>query len=378
VTVPPTPAVASFPVTAGKLQVPAATAEIRLERLADPGRPHEPDATKPGYNPYIVVDVADLTVVDRHAIPPAHPAPHQVSTRSGWTRQFVPAPVNPPAAPGMTAQWNGAPEWLVWPDRPLVGITELLLVPGFAQDSYRPLPADDPAAAGLFKNYLPPVQGSYLPDLRLLEAVRVPSRFAGVRLSFATPAESPARSALESIGVYESLRYTNQIDLAREPGLVNVNTIASDALWKGVVQGGLAAVAPPPAPPAVRDRATADFATTPAETMADILAILGGNAASPPYENTGSEIPDVAENPWHRLHTATRLANTATNRSHVFGIWLTVRMVERVGGPNGQRDPETATYSRMFVIYDRSQPVAYEPGKDHNAADGILLKRVLP
>ena len=377
VKVPSSPDVESFPVESGPLQLPAGTTEVRLERLADPARAHESDDTKPDYNPYIVVDVADdIIVVDRLLLPTnPNPAPHQVSTRSGWPRLFVPMPVNGNAAPEMTAEWNGNPEWLVWPDRPLVGITELLLVPGFAQGSYKPLPADDPDAAGLFANYLPPVRASYLPDLRLLEAVRVPSRFAGSRLSFATANEAAARSSLESIGVYEGIRHTNQIDLAREPGLVNVNTISSDALWKGVVQAGLGGVGQQPQVP---NRTSTNFAATPAETMADVLAIEGGNAGKPAYEDVAGDIPDAAMNPWHRLHTATRLANTATNRSHVFGIWLTVRTVEKVGGSNGQPDLDTVKYSRMFVIYDRSKPVAYEPGRDHNVADGILLKRVLP
>jgi hypothetical protein len=32
---------------------------------------------------------------------------------------------------------------------------------------------------------------------------------------------------------------------------------------------------------------------------------------------------------------------------------------------------------RAFYIYDRSIPVAFERGKDHNIADGILLKRFI-
>jgi len=95
-------------------------------------------------------------------------------------------------------------------------------------------------------------------------------------------------------------------------------------------------------------------------------------------------IADADTNPWHRITTATRLANMATIRSHVFGIWITVRTIDYsyILDISGNRvfraDPDTVRYSRMFVIYDRSKPVAYEPGKDHNVADGILLKRVLP
>ncbi len=369
VTVPAAPEIESFLVDSGPLQVAMGTEEVRLERLADPAKAHEPDDTKPTYNPYLVVDVADIVVVDRNAVPPASPAPHQVRTRTGWARNFVPKQPAGNAPPEMTADWNGNPEWLVWPDRPLVGITELLLVPGFAADSYRPLPDDDPKAAGLFEKYLPPVQNTYLPDPSLLEVVRVPSRFTGTRHSYQ---DAAARSSLESAGVYEAIRSTNQIDLAREPGLVNVNTIASDAVWKGVVQAGIGGVGQQPKIPG---RSAADFATTPAETMGEVLALQAGTAALSPYEDVVQDIPDADKNPWHRLYTTTRLSNLATQRSHVFGIWITVRTVEYI---QGQPDPDTVRHSRMFVIYDRSKPVAYEPGRNHNVADGILLKRVLP
>lgn len=378
ITVPASPEVESFRVDSGALLVPAGTTEIRLERLANPGLAHEPDEERPTYNPYIVVDVAAVTVVDRNALPPATPAPHQVSTRDGWASRFVPREVSGNAPPEMTARWDGNPAWLVWPDRPLVGITELLFVPGFAPNSYKPQPSTEPNAAGLLRNYLPPERNLYLPDPRILEVVRVPSRFAGTRLSFATADDLDARSALEIIGVYETLRPTNQIDLAREPGLVNLNTISSDAVWKAVVQGGLGGGGQAGQPQGVKDRGTADFTATPAETMGDLLSLRGGNASDPPYEDIAAEISDVSLNPWHRLHTATRLANTATNRSHVFGIWLTVRTVEKVGGVNGPSDLDTVKYSRMFVIYDRSKPVGFEPGRNHNVANGVLLKRVLP
>jgi hypothetical protein len=32
---------------------------------------------------------------------------------------------------------------------------------------------------------------------------------------------------------------------------------------------------------------------------------------------------------------------------------------------------------RAFYIYDRSIPVGFERGKDHNFADGLLLKRFI-
>lgn len=75
-------------------------------------------------------------------------------------------------------------------------------------------------------------------------------------------------------------------------------------------------------------------------------------------------------NPLHEIYTATRLANTATTRSHVFGIWITVR--ERVDD-----DPDSVKLHRAFYIVDRSIPVAHEPGKDHNVWDCVLLRRII-
>jgi len=58
-------------------------------------------------------------------------------------------------------------------------------------------------------------------------------------------------------------------------------------------------------------------------------------------------------------------------------VWITLRTMERTPPPSPVSDPDTVQYHRMFFIYDRSKPVAFEPGRDHNVRDGILLKRVL-
>jgi hypothetical protein len=75
-------------------------------------------------------------------------------------------------------------------------------------------------------------------------------------------------------------------------------------------------------------------------------------------------------NPAHHIYTATRLANTATVRSNVFGVWITVR--ESVAN-----DPDSIKLHRAFYIFDRSIPVAFEPGKDHNVWDAVLLRRMI-
>jgi hypothetical protein len=75
-------------------------------------------------------------------------------------------------------------------------------------------------------------------------------------------------------------------------------------------------------------------------------------------------------NPLHEIYTATRLANTVTTRSNVFAIWVTVR--ESIAG-----DPDSVKLHRGFYIVDRSIPVAYDPGKDHNVWDCVVLRRII-
>jgi hypothetical protein len=76
-------------------------------------------------------------------------------------------------------------------------------------------------------------------------------------------------------------------------------------------------------------------------------------------------------NPFFAYAQAIRLANTATIRSQVFAVWITVRITD--DSPNA---PSPVT-KRMFAIIDRSIPVGYAPGQDLNVRDTIRLKRYL-
>ena len=74
------------------------------------------------------------------------------------------------------------------------------------------------------------------------------------------------------------------------------------------------------------------------------------------------------------------LANTATTRSHLFGVWITLREGVAPGGSNralGPTDPDAVRYHRAFYVIDRSIPVAHEPGRDHNVWDAVLLRRII-
>jgi hypothetical protein len=92
-----------------------------------------------------------------------------------------------------------------------------------------------------------------------------------------------------------------------------------------------------------------------------------------------------------------RLANTTTTRSSVFSIWITVgkfevdeqgRLLSRVvpGAvfPEKQRelielgsDSGQTERGRGFFMIDRSIPVGYEPGKNHNLENLILVESII-
>ena len=91
--------------------------------------------------------------------------------------------------------------------------------------------------------------------------------------------------------------------------------------------------------------------------------------------------PAIDLNPSQAIYTANRLANTTTTKSHLFGVWITLREAmapaPAAGQPAVPADPDGVRYHRAFYIIDRSIPVAHEPGRDHNVWDAVLLRRIV-
>ena len=78
---------------------------------------------------------------------------------------------------------------------------------------------------------------------------------------------------------------------------------------------------------------------------------------------------------YFRYQTMRQLSNVTTTRSHVFGVWITIAYMD---GPSPTAaEVQPIARNRAFYIFDRSIPVAYEQGKDHNVRDAILVRRII-
>ena len=94
-------------------------------------------------------------------------------------------------------------------------------------------------------------------------------------------------------------------------------------------------------------------------------------------------------NPYFRYQAQMKIANLFTSQSNVYAIWLTVGHFEleptfvnpahpeglRLGREVGSERGEIKRH-RAFFIVDRSIPVAFEAGENHNVDRCVLLRRV--
>lgn len=109
-----------------------------------------------------------------------------------------------------------------------------------------------------------------------------------------------------------------------------------------------------------------------------------------PNDSGSGQIPQLGNPAYlHRNRTPTfryqgmsRLANMTTTHSNVYAIWITVGYfeVDRATGQLGQEagsDTGEIERHRAFYIFDRSVPVAYERGENHNVDRGLLIRRFI-
>lgn len=319
---------------------------------------------------YVVVDRMPFTVSQTTMAPPCEIAVSRRRTNGDnafWeiVPNHPPAAVlsvpdtPPPSVPG--ALTGGDTAWFVWPNRPFTSAAELLLVPqGNCETMLESYQKPDPAR---WETPLSDaVRGLFF------DCVHVPTRFSGIHLT-----TTDSKSA--DTGIYPVTTPVNQFSSYREPGRVNLNTITSEEVWNAVVAGPLAT---PVVSGTTAGLGMASSSNEVVKTTLEALSLqVSGTAVrpdpdpGPPAPSEGSTpIDGVNENPLHAIYTATRLANTVTTRSNVFAVWITLR--EQVAG-----DPDSVRYHRGFYIVDRSIPVGFEAGKDHNVWDCVRLRRII-
>ena len=308
-----------------------------------------------------------------------------------------------------------------WLNRPFNSPVELFLIP-------------DDAPGDLLANYRTLLTSSAthdVPNPLLLETVTVPTLFAGVHDSWADSSDLLRNQT----GIDSAITPVNQLSSYREPGRVNLNTVTNDQTWDAVVAGPLRVedvnrdgvvssaesvdgtdhdphpvkerldpgrsrrpnIVPPdpPYPPYSRTaRTPANFvawlderstpatphAAAPATSTRSLLSLSAAPGNLHLDEDDADDADDEDDdmwhavdtslNPQHKIYTASRLANTATVRSNLFAVWVTLR--ESISG-----DADSVKYHRAFYIIDRSIPVGFQAGQDHNVKDTIRLRRII-
>lgn len=372
---------------------PMTSGTVYLERLADPtasgsgslpqtAAPLAPGPLEPRY---VVVDSAVVQVQDVGEDGLVTTRRTLSGTGAFWqaprpgARQMAIEPLSISSAESAVDR----PWYLPWPNRPFASAGELLMVPqGSAEDmlKYYERPA---ITSGKYNVAHMPVPADVL-----FEAVHVPTRFSGIHVSTGTGSASMA--ALNHGGIFPEVAPVFQFSSYREPGRVNINTITGSAVWNAVVGGG---ARQPPQQMTVNgataiDPLSAGFSASPAKSLLQILSLSGTATVSGTnafvramdVKNvllTGSSVFEagplpvasgtslaLGRSPLHLLSAATRLASTATTRSNLFAIWVTLR--ESI--PN---DPDSVRYRRAFYVVDRSIPVGFDPGEDLDG-DGVL------
>ena len=101
-------------------------------------------------------------------------------------------------------------------------------------------------------------------------------------------------------------------------------------------------------------------------------------------DNTGAwptevrALRDHGKDAYFRYEMGTRMANMVTTRSNVYAVWITIGYFQFDASTNDYTiEVQPDRRNRGFFIFDRSVPVGYERGKDHNVRDAILLRRII-
>lgn len=299
-------------------------------------------------------------------------------------------------------------------------------LPGFFETANRPSPWD--AIAGR--------TGSGAADRSLWHFMHVPSPFAGI---YASAPQSANAAVLADLGL--DVYPLGQLSRFREPGRINVNTIRDGRVWRGLFgtvtdRNDLPSpLATEPACESIPGWKPSLFTTGsssgPCTSVMNFMQVLprpgentspqnarpggfldrhvyedrdedgvldpsedtngngvfdtgedvnGNGVLDPAEDNNGNGVIDrndfrnTERHAFFRYQTMNRLTNNVTTRSNVFAVWVTIGYFD-ANNPTVEVVP--VRRHRAFYIFDRSIPVGYEQGKDHNVMDAVLLRRII-
>ena len=204
----------------------------------------------------------------------------------------------------------------------------------------------------------------------------------------------------------------------RLPGKINLNTISDERVWQGLMQrygepnspqnpygtitwqqfdqsrrGNIAdmpteipnlfrnadAVHRVPVPKLLTRTSSASL------FRSSVYSLTGAAPTSPPLfelNNIPGDWANPARNAYFRYDIRQRLGNLVTTRSNVYAVWVTVGFFEidpATGKPVNEIGQEEGTVQRHrgFFLVDRSIPVAFEPGRDHDVQNCVLVESVI-
>lgn len=317
--------------------------------------------------------------------------------------------------------------WLTWNNRPFASHLELVNVPFWSADQlltgfsifenlnpYGNLGADPEAAdyyRGNFGHLLNffhhnpnrvngqiQTAGTPSPEFyRIMDLLEVPSPYVGT-----------THELLPDFGSGSFLNPYNSLSRFRVPGKINLNTIYDRRVYEGLMDTYATFLSGPGL--SWQDFVQARGLGTPNENPfrpanagnyqpPGLLAAEGpqctefrggkvGNPQNPLLDFTGTSLTfDSERNAYFRNAMRQRMGNLVTTRSSVFAIWVMVGYFEcdstgallnpQEGGRELGAESGQVRRHRGFFIVDRSIPVAYEPGKNHNIEKAILLKTMI-
>ncbi len=336
-------------------------------------------------------------------------------------------------------EYIGAPKrttpWITSYNRPFDSPFELLQVPaaspsriGFeytdASDVDNPSVNDTSSGVNPYNNFYPPyshltnfLQTTPVPATgpptpaphfyRLFDYVETPSPFVGTR-QYMNPA-SP-------IDTYRAPY--NYISRFRDPGRVNINMVFDKTVFDGLVAGAAGTQAQKDAlwDQVQLSRKGFDFGAAPYQPNSNFPTLFanpfrasGAARLTPLPTQPGMQhreidvtllrphpqVPNVplfhvasgarhnntTSNSHFRYQGVSRLGNMLSTTSNVFGVWMTIGYFEitqngSLGIELGSDTGEVERH-RAFYLIDRSIPVGFEPGFNHNVEKAILIRRFI-